>query len=205
MCCVLGKHSPRKYYDEPVKKPYRKLVVDEMPIIKTLEKLDYKKLIADQLKATGKLITPVKRRKPSTVPETITCPRCNAPHDYLYDNTGGRGQYLCKVCECTFNKKNYYLKNLLFCCPHCGKVLTQQKQRKDFNIHKCKNPKCPYYLNKLNSMSFVAYFNFLRPHSTLEGKVPVVLEELSALPNMPARWQILIKMSQAYIETQQSA
>lgn len=153
MCCVLGKHSPRKYYDEPVKKPYRKLVVDEMPIIKTLEKLDYKKLIADQLKATGKLITPVKRRKPSTVPETITCPRCNAPHDYLYDNTGGRGQYLCKVCECTFNKKNYYLKNLLFCCPHCGKVLTQQKQRKDFNIHKCKNLKCPYYLNKLNSMS----------------------------------------------------
>ncbi len=54
-------------------------------------------------------------------------------------------------------------------------------------------------------MSFVAYFNFLRPHLTLEGKVPVVLEELSALPNMPARWQILIKMPQAYIKTQQSA
>jgi transposase-like protein len=52
---------------------------------------------------------------------------------------------------------------------------------------------------------FVAYFNFLRPHSTLEGKVPVVLKELSGLPNMPARWQILIKMSQTYIKTQQSA
>ena len=138
MCSVLSKHSLRKYYDEPVNKPYRKLVVDDMPVIKTLEKLDYKQLIADHLKTTGKVLAPVKRRKPSTIPETMTCPRCNAPHEYLYDNTGGRGQYLCKVCECTFNKKNYYLKNLLFCCPHCGKALTLQKQRKDFNIHKCK-------------------------------------------------------------------
>ncbi len=153
ICSVLSKHSLRKYYDEPVNKPYRKLVVDDMPVIKTLQKLDYKQLIADHLKTTGKVLSPVKRRKPSTVPETMTCPRCNATHEYLYDNTGGRGQYLCKVCECTFNKKNYYLKNLLFCCPHCGKPLTLQKRRKDFNIHKCKNPKCSYYLNKLNSMS----------------------------------------------------
>jgi hypothetical protein len=52
---------------------------------------------------------------------------------------------------------------------------------------------------------FVAYFNFLRPHSSLEGKVPVVLNELSSLPNMPARWQKLISMSQEYIKTQQIA
>jgi transposase-like protein/transcription elongation factor Elf1 len=153
MCSVLSKHSPRNYYDEPVNKTYRKLVVDEMPTIKALDKLDYKQLISEHFKDTGKPLNPIRRRKPSTVPKTMVCPRCNAPHDYLYDNTAGRGQYLCKVCECTFNKKNYYLKNLLFCCPHCGKVLTLQKQRKDFNIHKCKNPECSYYLNKLNSMS----------------------------------------------------
>jgi len=52
---------------------------------------------------------------------------------------------------------------------------------------------------------FVAYFNFLRPHSSLEGRVPVVLEELKYQPNMPARWVTLIKMSQEYIKAQQSA
>lgn len=52
---------------------------------------------------------------------------------------------------------------------------------------------------------FVAYFNFLRPHSSLEGKVPVVLEELSSLPNMPARWLKLLELSEEYIIKQQSA
>ena len=94
MCALFSKGSIRKYYDEPVKKPYRKLAVDTMPIIKTLEKLDYKQLISNHLKKTGKPITPIKRRKASPVPESMVCPRCGAPHDYLYDNTGGKGQYL---------------------------------------------------------------------------------------------------------------
>lgn len=153
MCALFSKGSIRKYYDEPVKKPYRKLAVDTMPIIKTLEKLDYKQLISNHLKKTGKPITPIKRRKASPVPESMVCPRCGAPHDYLYDNTGGKGQYLCKVCKCTFNKKNHYLKNLIFLCPHCGRTLELKKERKDFNVHKCINPKCPYYLDRLNSMS----------------------------------------------------
>lgn len=153
MCALFSKGSIRKYYDEPVRKPYRKLVVDTMPIIKTLEKLDYKQLISNHLKETGKPITPIKRRKASSVPESMVCPRCGAPHDYLYDNTGGKGQYLCKVCKCTFNKKNRYLKNLIFLCPHCGRTLELKKERKDFNVHKCTNPKCPYYLDRLNSMS----------------------------------------------------
>lgn len=153
MCALFSKESIRKYYDEPVRKPYRKLVVDTMPIIKTLEKLDYKQLISNHLKKTGKLITPITRRKASTIPDTMVCPRCGAPHEYLYDNTGGKGQYLCKVCKCTFNKKNRYLKNLIFLCPHCGRTLELKKERKDFNVHKCTNSKCPYYLDRLNSMS----------------------------------------------------
>ncbi|WP_207655289.1 DDE-type integrase/transposase/recombinase [Clostridium thermosuccinogenes] len=153
MCALFSKGSVRKYYDEPVRKPYRKLVVDTMPIIETLEKLDYKQLISNHLKETGKLITPITRRKASTVPDTMACPRCGAPHEYLYDNTGGKGQYLCKVCKCTFNKKNRYLKNLIFLCPHCGRTLELKKERKDFNVHKCTNSKCPYYLDRLNSMS----------------------------------------------------
>ncbi|MCD8501228.1 MAG: DDE-type integrase/transposase/recombinase, partial [Bacillaceae bacterium] len=49
---------------------------------------------------------------------------------------------------------------------------------------------------------FVAYFNFLRPHATLEGKVPVILPELEKLPNMPARWTTLISLAQSWIEDQ---
>lgn len=43
---------------------------------------------------------------------------------------------------------------------------------------------------------FVAYFNFLRPHSALEGRVPVTVPELEAMPHMPARWNKLIELSQ---------
>ena len=46
---------------------------------------------------------------------------------------------------------------------------------------------------------FVAYFNFLRPHAKLEGKVPVLIPELDTLENMPAKWLRLIAMSEDYI------
>jgi transposase-like protein len=46
---------------------------------------------------------------------------------------------------------------------------------------------------------FVAYFNFLRPHSALEGKVPVLNTELQQLPNMPAQWSKLIGLAQDWI------
>ncbi|WLR41657.1 DDE-type integrase/transposase/recombinase [Bacillus carboniphilus] len=46
---------------------------------------------------------------------------------------------------------------------------------------------------------FVAYFNFLRPHSALEGKVPVIIKDLEKLPNMPAKWTKLIELSQQWV------
>jgi len=46
---------------------------------------------------------------------------------------------------------------------------------------------------------FVAYFNFLRPHAKLEGKVPVLIPELDSLENMPAKWLRLIALSEKYI------
>ena len=49
---------------------------------------------------------------------------------------------------------------------------------------------------------FVAYFNFLRPHSALDGGVPALIPELDALPNMPSKWLKLIKMSEDYIKSQ---
>ncbi|WP_153017539.1 DDE-type integrase/transposase/recombinase, partial [Heyndrickxia sporothermodurans] len=52
---------------------------------------------------------------------------------------------------------------------------------------------------------FAAYFNFLRPHASLEGKVPVVNPKLSGLPTMPARWTKLIELAQRWIVEQRSA
>lgn len=52
---------------------------------------------------------------------------------------------------------------------------------------------------------FVAYFNFLRPHASLEGKVPVVNPALSGIPTMPARWTKLIDLAQQWIIEQRSA
>jgi len=49
---------------------------------------------------------------------------------------------------------------------------------------------------------FVAYFNFLRPHSKLDGNVPVVIPELDSLPHMPAKWLRLIQMGEDYIKAQ---
>ena len=47
---------------------------------------------------------------------------------------------------------------------------------------------------------FTAYFNFLRPHSALDGKIPAVIPELQALPHMPAKLCKLIAMSEDYIK-----
>ena len=46
---------------------------------------------------------------------------------------------------------------------------------------------------------YSTYFNFLRPHQSLENKVPVKIESLEELPTMPARWCKLIELSQDFI------
>src|SRR5659263_694727 len=79
---------------------YKKLTVDKLPIIKTFEKLDYKQLLSEY-KAShhGKDLKPIKSRGKNPVSQDTVSPCCGAPHIYLYDNTGGRGQICCKVCD----------------------------------------------------------------------------------------------------------
>lgn len=103
----------------------------------------------------GKPLKPVKRHKNSKakVPNTITCPHCGAPHIYLYDNNGGKGQFKCKVCGNCFNYKNYYSKAIIRKCPYCSKTLEKIKERKDYDIYKCKNDGCPYYKINLALMT----------------------------------------------------
>ena len=133
---------------------YNKLKVDKLPIINPLpEKKNYKEIISRHLVKTGKLLSPVSRRKKSSVPSSIHCPCCNAPAEYLYDNNGGCGQFECKLCKTKFNEHNYASLHFKFSCPHCGKPLSTNKERKVFTVHRCRNPKCSFYLHNLNSLS----------------------------------------------------
>lgn len=132
---------------------YRKLKVDALPKIIVNEKKDFNQLLDLYLKEHGKPLKPIKPRGKNPVPNDVHCPCCNAPHNYIYDNTGGRGQFSCKVCKTNFNRKNYLDNPIKLCCPHCGKTLELKKNRKLFNIHKCINPDCSYYKNSLDSLS----------------------------------------------------
>ena len=155
LAIILGKSVARGLYDEPINKPYQKLIVDKMPIIEKLEKLDHHQLLKEYEQEHGKRLKPVQRRKNSLVkvPESLTCPKCSAPSTYLYANNGDKGQYHCKVCDCLFSQRNRFLKEAIIKCPHCLKTLERIKERKDFYVYKCKNNGCSYYTNKLNQMT----------------------------------------------------
>ena len=141
--------------DVPISKKYRPMQIDAQPIIEKLEKLDYKILLADYELKHGTPLKAIKRRKnaKNKVPTSVSCPRCSAPHQYIYDNNGGKGQFLCKICSFIFFSKIKYSKTAIIKCPYCRATLVKVKERQQFNVLKCKNDNCSFYLNNLNSMS----------------------------------------------------
>ena len=132
---------------------YNKLKVDKLPIIHVPEKKDYKQLLEQYIKEHGKPLKPIKSRGKNPVPDDVHCPCCNAPHIYIYDNTGGRGQFSCKICSTNFSRHNWIDNPIQLHCPHCGHALSLEKKRKLFNIHKCRNNNCSYYQNSLKALS----------------------------------------------------
>lgn len=132
---------------------YNKLKVDKLPIIHVPEKKDYKQLLDQYLKENDKPLKPIKSRGKHPVPKDVHCPCCNAPHEYIYDNTGGRGQFWCKICDYHFNRQNRIDNPIELHCPYCGGSLFLEKKRKFFNIHKCRNNNCSYYQSNLSSLS----------------------------------------------------
>lgn len=153
---LVGKNVIKEPVEKkPINQLYQQMQVDSFPKIETTELLDYKQLIAQHKRKHGQTIKPIKRRKNSKnrVPNTITCPFCGAPHHYIYDNNGGKGQFYCKVCEKTFNYKIVYSKSIKRKCPYCNYTLVKIKERKDFDIYKCKNNDCHYYKLNLALMS----------------------------------------------------
>ena len=134
---------------------YQKFKVDEPPLIKKekpkpQETWNYKDFIAYIKWKYGVLITPVKRRGDCNIPDDYICPHCGAPKDYLYRNNGSHEQVLCKVCG--RSSSTFIPDTIALCCPHCSHALVAKKDRKFFRVHKCVNPKCPYYLNNLKKV-----------------------------------------------------
>lgn len=154
MLVFIAKNIPLKSPKYDITSPrYNKPTIDKLPIIKKLEPLNYVLLLEEYQAKHGKSLKPVKSRGGQFVPADAVCPRCGAPHAYIYDNTGGRGQLLCKVCGLRFTRGKTEIKPITLLCPYCGHALVQKKNRKHFNIHKCVNNNCPYYLDALNRLS----------------------------------------------------
>lgn len=136
--------------DKPSDEKYRLFKVDEQPIIEPFVKLemkDYKQLIKD------KNIKPVKRRNGKNITIDVKCPCCGAPKEYFYDNTGKQNQFECKVCSNIFSINPNKEKDVILKCPHCRYQLALYHLREDFDVYRCPNNKCPYYIRNKNSLN----------------------------------------------------
>ena len=141
-------------FDDSHSPKYQKYRIDELPKIQPYNQdWTYKELLPYWNKRYGKLVKPVSRRSDCDIPESCSCPRCQAPSIYLYKNNGTKGQLLCKVCDARFSQEeSNRFSSLNLRCPHCGHSLVHKKDRKHFVIHKCVNPKCPFYLHNLKKV-----------------------------------------------------
>lgn len=149
----IARYIPLKQwaYDELHSPKYQKFKTDRLPLMLKFEKQNYTFLLAYYQWRYKKPMKPIKRRGgvPNSVPDKTVCPRCGAPHDYIYRNNGGGGQMRCKVCDFKFQQGDYAAKSLVFLCPHCRRTLSPKKDRTHFVLHKCVNAKCAYYLRNL--------------------------------------------------------
>ncbi len=150
----IAKNIPLKSPKYDISSPkYNKLTIDKLPVIKKPEQLNYILLLEEYRVKHGKNLRPVNPRSKNLVSSDCICICCGAPHTFLYDNAGGRGQLMCKVCGHRFVRGKTSLKPITLICPYCGHALVQKKDRKHFNIHKCVNKSCSFYLDALNRLS----------------------------------------------------
>lgn len=154
----ICKYIPLKQwaFDDSYSPKYLKFKIDELPRIISYEQ-DWKwnDLIPYYQKRYGKTIKPMFRRTECDIPDDCTCPTCNAPKPYLSWNDGKKKKQIrCKVCLNLHSpsEDNRFSKSNKLRCPHCSNILVPKKNRKHFIIHKCVNPKCPYYLHNLKKV-----------------------------------------------------
>ena len=141
-------------FDDSHSPKYQKFKVDELPKVQIIQHEWHWQLLLPYFEQRYNVkIKPVSRRKECDIPENCSCPSCSAPQPYLYRNNGKAGQLKCKVCGTNFSPaENRFAKSYSLRCPHCGRTLTAKKERKHFILHKCVNPKCPYYLHNLKKV-----------------------------------------------------
>ena len=140
-------------FDDSHSPKYQKFKIDELPKIIQYEVWDYHSYMDYIKQRYGKEIKPINRRSDCDISDDCRCPRCNAPKPYLYKNNGSKGQIMCKVCSSKFNpNESRFTKTSSLRCPHCLNTLVPKKNRKHFLLHKCVNPKCPYYLHNLKKV-----------------------------------------------------
>lgn len=152
----IAKYIPLKQwaFDDSHSPAYQKFKTDKLPIIKKFIKQDYLFLLEYYLWKYGKALKPVQaqKNKPHTVQKDTVCPRYGAPHQYIYDNNGGNGQFKCKVCNQTFITGERAISPLTLICPYCGHSLVPKKDRKHFIVHKCTNKNCSYYKGNVKKL-----------------------------------------------------
>ena len=141
-------------FDDSHSPKYQKFKIDELPRLSILQHdWNWTDLIKYYKERYNKTIKPINRRSECNIPEDCHCPKCNAPVLYLYRNNGKAGQIWCKVCDTKFSPDdNSFSQKQRLICPHCSHTLSRIKDRKFFVIHKCTNPKCPYYLHNLKKI-----------------------------------------------------
>ena len=146
----IAKYIPLKQFepDDSKSPDYQKFKTDILPKFQYHQDgWTWEGLLDYYRQRYGKVIKPVKHRGECDIPEGCICPECGAPHDYLYRNNGKAGQFLCKICGTRFSPvQNRFRKQYTLRCPYCDRALEKKKTRKDFNIYKCINPKCSYYV-----------------------------------------------------------
>lgn len=140
-------------FDDSHSPKYQKFKIDELPLITDFRQdWTYKDLIPYYEKRYGKKILPIRRHSGCDIPDNCCCPRCDAPKPFLYKNNGSKGQLLCKICDSRFSPDESRFSSMKLRCPHCSNTLVPKKNRKHFILHKCVNPKCPYYLHNLKKV-----------------------------------------------------
>lgn len=140
-------------FDDSHSPKYQKFKIDELPLITDFRQdWTYKDLIPYYEKRYGKKILPIRRHSGCDIPDNCCCPRCDAPKPFLYKNNGSKGQLLCKICDSRFSPDESRFSSMKLRYPHCSNTLVPKKNRKHFILHKCVNPKCPYYLHNLKKV-----------------------------------------------------
>ena len=155
LCILVFGKSYKPKAEKCVDKEYMKLSIDPLPIFgdpSIKQTPHYIDLLEKYRLEHGKDLKPVCRRGGIVPPNDAVCPYCGAPHNYIYDNTGGRGSYFCKVCKSTFSLHLPYKDDEPY-CPFCYHKLLLYKKRKSFDVYRCYYRDCPYRTKKTSAMS----------------------------------------------------